>query len=78
MEKVKFLLICILGLFCLIYNMGTRDYGIDTEAIKVLLRGQIETGAQDSLIGVVFDRIIAFVFSLNLDDPRTYFRMFGV
>lgn len=77
MEKVKFLILFLLGIFCLLYNILTKGFTLDSEEVKVLLQGQIKTDAQDSIIGVVFDRIISFVFSLNLDNPKTYFRLFG-
>jgi len=79
MEKIKFLLLISLGLFCFSYNL--LRFGIPSlskEAVSVLLQGQLGTGGKDSLLGVVFDCLLRFGCNVDIKDLKTYFRMFGV
>lgn len=77
MEKIYFIIICLLGFFCFLDNIFSGLLIPPNEAILVLLAGQLEVN-QDSLLGTVFESFIRFVFALDLNDPSTYFRIFGV
>jgi hypothetical protein len=79
MDKIKFLIIVLLGVFSLIYNLlraGISDFSDGT--ILVFLEGQIDSGSKESLVGVLFDYLIRFAFNVNLNDLKTFFKIFGV
>ncbi|HHX81017.1 MAG TPA: hypothetical protein GX692_08140 [Acholeplasmataceae bacterium] len=46
--------------------------------ILVFLQGQIGSASEETLLGIIFDYLIKFAFNIDLNDIKTYFRIFGV
>lgn len=79
MDKIKFLIIILLGIFSLFYNLyrnGLPEF--PDSVILVFLQGQIGSTGDETLFGVLFDYVIKFAFNIDLNDIKTYFKIFGV
>lgn len=79
MDKIKFLIIILLGIFSLFYNLYRNGLPEFPDAvILVFLQGQIGSTGDETLFGVLFDYVIKFAFNIDLNDIKTYFKIFGV
>ncbi|MFY9422379.1 MAG: hypothetical protein WBK54_04455 [Bacilli bacterium] len=79
MDKVKFIFIFSLGLFCFIYNLVRFGLpSLPEDVLRVFLQGQLGGGADSSFIGTVFDCLLRFACNVDINDLKTYFKSFGV
>ncbi|MGI6768100.1 MAG: hypothetical protein ACOX43_03260 [Bacilli bacterium] len=79
MDKIKFLIIILLGIFSVLYNFSQIGFPkFPDGVILVFLQGQIGSASEETLLGIIFDYLIKFAFNIDLNDIKTYFRIFGV